>query len=356
MKLISKFIKKRSKKTGLPPGTLVHVGEKKIERVKIKIIDYSESTLQEMEAENAEECFPFKDKSTVTWLNITGVHQTDVIEKIGGLFEIHPLVMEDIVNTNQRPKIEAFDDYLFLVLKMLYCDNNNTEIRDEQVSLILGHNFVISFQEREGDVFNSVRGRIRNGKGKIKKSGSDYLVYSLVDAIVDNYFIILEKIGDKIEELGEAVENPDPHTLSRVHKLKWELLFLRKSVWPLRDVVSFLQRDESKLIKKPTKLYIRDVYDHTIQVIDSVETFRDMVSGMIDVYLSSVSNRMNEIMKVLTIFAVIFIPLTFIVGIYGMNFEYMPELKWRWGYRFIWLVIITVGGSMFIYFKRKRWI
>jgi magnesium transporter len=353
-----RFIKKVSKKIGLSPGTLVHIGKKKIEKVRIRIIDYDEAQLQEKEAKTIEECFPFKEKPTVTWVNIDGLHDIEVIEKIGKHFDLHPLVLEDILNTEQRPKIEDFDDYIFVVLKMLYFDESQDEIRAEQVSIILGSNFVLSFQERVGDIFNPLRERIRNAKGRIRKMGADYLAYALMDATVDNYFTVLEKLGEKIEDTEEKlVSNPTPETLQTIHNLKREMIFLRKSVWPLREVVNSLERGESSLIKESTKIFLRDVYDHTIQVIDTVETFRDLLSGMLDIYLSSISNRMNQVMKVLTIIATIFIPLTFVAGIYGMNFEYMPELKWHWFYpKAFWVVMIGVAGVMLVYFRRKKWL
>jgi len=351
-----RFIKKRLKKVGLPPGTLVHIGEKKTEKVKITIIDYDEAQFQEKEIKTIEECFPFKDKTTVTWINIDGIHDIEIIKKIGKHFDLHPLILEDILNTGQRPKIEDFEDYIFIVLKMLYYNEKEDEIQAEQVSLILGSNFVISFQEREGDVFNPIRERIRRGKGRIRKMGADYLAYTLIDTIVDNYFISLEKLGEKVESIEEElVTNPTVETLQAIHHLKREMIFLRKSVWPLREVVNRLERGESTLIHESTGIYLRDVYDHTIQVIDTIETSRDMLSGMLDIYLSSVSNRMNQIMKVLTIIATIFMPLTLIAGIYGMNFEYMPELGWRWGYPVALLVMVAVGISMFIYSRRKKW-
>ncbi len=354
---MSRFVKKRGKKIGLPPGTPVFVGERKIEKAKITIIDYDEKQFQEKEAKTIEECFPFKDTPTVTWINIDGVHQVDVIENIGRYFELHPLILEDIMNTEQRPKIEDFERYIYIVLKMLYYDEKENETKIEQVSLILGENFVISFQEMEGDIFGHTRERIRNGKGRIRKMGADYLGYTLLDAIVDNYFIILEKLGGRIEELEDKLVNdPRPDTLHEIHKLKREMIFLRKSVWPLREVINILERGESPLIQKSTLIYLRDVYDHTIQVIDQVETFRDMVSGMHDTYLSVISNRMNEIMKVLTIIATIFIPLTFIVGIYGMNFKFMPELEWRWAYFVVWFVVVVIAIFMLIFFKRKKWL
>ncbi|NVL91856.1 MAG: magnesium/cobalt transporter CorA [Desulfobacterales bacterium] len=348
---------KRSHKAGLPPGTLFHVGEKKAEKARITIIDYDKAQLQEKEVEMDEECSSFKDKPTVTWINIDGIHQVDIIEKIGKQFNIHPLTLEDIVNTEQRPKMEDYHDYIFVLVKMLSYDDEDNGIRPEQVSLILGSNFVISFQEKQGDVFDPIRERIRRAKGRIRKMKADYLAYTLVDTIVDHYFTVLEKLGGTIEGMEEElVTNPTPDTLQAIHTLKSELIFLRKSVWPLREVASGLEREESPLIHKSTRVFLRDVYDHTIQVIDTIETFRDLVSGMLDVYLSSVSNKMNEVMKVLTIVATIFIPLTFVAGIYGMNFKYMPELEWQWGYFGALIVMVVIVFLMVFYFKRKRWL
>jgi len=354
---VGKIIRRRSKKAGLPPGTLVFDGERRVERTRITIFDYDGSRLQEKEAERIEECFPLKDEPTVTWINIDGVHEVENVEKIGGHFGIHPLVQEDIVHIGQRPKMEDFDEYLFIVIKMLFYDDGKEEVTAEQVSLVVGENYVISFQEREGDVFEPVRERLRNGKGRIVKQGADYLAYALLDAIVDSYFAILEKTGDRIESLEEElITNPGPGTVGIIQRMKREMVFLRKSVWPLREVISGLERDESSIIRESTHVYLRDVYDHTIQVIDTVETLRDMIGGMLDIYLSSVSNRMNEVMKVLTIIATIFIPLTFIAGIYGMNFEHMPELRVPWAYPAVWGVMCAVGILMLIYFRRKRWL
>ncbi len=348
---------KRSKKAGLPPGSLVHIGEKKAERTKIMIIDYDEQNFQEKEARTVEECFPFKETATVTWINIAGVHDSEVVSKVGSHFCIHSLILEDIMTTQQRPKMEDMGEYIYVVVRMLSYEGRKREVLSEQVSLIIGSNFVISFQENGGDVFNSVRERIRTGKGRLRKLGPDYLAYSLLDSIVDNYFLVLEKLGEKVEDLEEElISDPGRKTLHEIHVLKREMIFLRKSVWPLREVVSGLERAESRLIKESTGIFLRDVYDHTIQVIDTVETYRDMLSGMLDMYLSSVSNRMNEVMKVLTIIATIFIPLTFIAGVYGMNFKFMPELDWRWGYFAILVFMFGISVLMLILFKRKKWL
>ncbi len=352
-----RFTKRRSKKAGMPPGTLVHIGEKKIDAVRITYIDYDEQNFEEKQVANIEECFKFKDTKTVTWINIDGIHDIVLIEKLGKQFDLHPLILEDILNTDQRPKLEDFDNYLFIVLKMLSYNDEKQMVEAEQVSLVLGNNFLISFQERVGDVFEIIRDRIRNAKGRIRKMGADYLAYTLMDAIVDSYFAVLEKLGEKIESMEEQlVTDPGEKTPQQIHSLKREMIFLRKSVWPLREVISGLQRADSQLIDESTGIYLRDVYDHTIQIIDTIESSRDMVSGMLDIYLSSISNKMNAVMKVLTIIATLFIPLTFVAGIYGMNFENMPELKWRWGYACVWAVMATVAVIMLFYFRRKKWL
>ncbi len=351
------LIKKRSKKAGLPPGTLVHIGERKAEEIKITILDYDETQFQERFSKTFDECFIFRDKSTVRWINVDGIHHVETLEKLGDCFGIHPLTLEDILNTDQRPKIEDFGDYLYIVLNMFSHNDKSSEILKEQISLILGPNFVLSFQEKEGDVFNPIRERIRSGKGRIRKMRADYLVYALLDSIVDSYFIILEKLGEEIEFLEEKlVAQPIPETLNIIHKLKREMLFFRKSVWPLREVISVLERGESQLIKGSTKIFLRDIYDHNIQMIDTIETLREMLSGMLDIYLTGISNRLNAVMKVLTIIATIFMPLTFIAGVYGMNFKFMPELEWRCGYPLILLTMFAIGISMLVYFKRKKWL
>jgi magnesium transporter len=354
---MAKLLKERSKKSGLPPGTLIHIGAKKTEEPKITLIDYDESRVQEREIKAIEECFLFKEQPTVTWIDVDGLHQVDILQKLGDCYHFHPLVMEDILNTDQRPKMEDYGDYLYIVVRMLSIHGKGNRIESEQVSLILGSNFVLSFQENEGDVFDPIRDRIRSGKGRLRKMGADFLAYSLVDTVVDNYFIILEKLGERVELLEEElVANPKTQTLREIQSLKREMIFLRKAVWPLREVIAGLEREESTLIQKPTRLYLRDVYDHTIQVIDTIETLRDMLSGMLDIYLSSVSNKLNSVMKVLTIITTVFMPLTFLAGVYGMNFKHMPELRWRWSYPALWLIMIGIGVSMVVYFRKKKWL
>jgi len=353
---MSKRTKRESKTAGLPPGTLIHVGEPRTEKVRVSVIDYTEADFSEKQVESVEECFPYGDKPSVTWINVNGIHNVGLIETLGTHFGLHPLLMEDIVNTAQRPKVEDYERYAFAVLKMLYFDGDTGQVGAEQVSLVVGENLVISFQERPGDVFDVIRDRLRNAKGRIRKMGADYLAYSLLDAIVDNYFVILEGLGERIEQLeDQIVGQPMQETSRRIQRMKREVFFLRKSVWPLREVVGALSRNESRLFQESTLPYLRDVYDHIIQVVDTVEAFRDMVLGMRDTYMSAVSNKMNEVMQVLTIIATIFIPLTFIAGIYGMNFD-IPELKWRWGYPATLAVMAVVAVVMLLYFKRKKWL
>ena len=347
-----KLTKDRSRKSGLPPGTTVHIGEKRAGRAKIRLINYTAEKVSEREIPDIKELPKLEGLS---WINVDGVHDTETLEKIGSLFGLHPLVVEDIANTDQRPKVEYFDDYVYIVIRMF--DKSSKDILSEQLSIILGKGFVLSFQETEGDVFDSVRARIRSGKGRIRKEGADYLTYALIDAIVDDYFTVLEQVGEEIEMLEERlIADPSPNVLKELHHLKTDMIILRKSVWPLREVISSLEKGESKFVRASTKLYLRDVYDHTIHIIDSVETFRDMVSGMLDIYLSSVSNRLNEVMKFLTIITTIFIPLSFIAGVYGMNFQHMPELNVPEAYPAVLAIMAVIGLTMVIYFKRKKWI
>ncbi|MGB2906387.1 MAG: magnesium/cobalt transporter CorA [Candidatus Aminicenantaceae bacterium] len=353
----NKINKKRTRKAGLPPGTPVYTGEREEEAVNISILDFTELGLTELEAESIEDCFPYLESPTVTWINIDGIHKVEIIEKIGQKLGLHPLIQEDIVNPQQRPKMEDLDTCVYIVFKMLQIGAEKSPVKIEQVSLVLGQNYVISFQEMPGDIFDPIRNRIRNDKGHIRKKGSDYLAYALMDAVVDNYFNILEHLGDRIEDLEDTMmADPRPEHLQEIHGMKRDMIFLRKSVWPLREVISGLEREETSFIQKGTQRFFRDIYDHTIQVMDTVETFRDMLSGMHDTYLSSLSNRMNEVMKVLTIIATIFIPLTFLAGIYGMNFEFMPELKWRGAYFVVWGIMGVIAVFMLSFFKRKKWL
>ncbi len=292
----------------------------------------------------------------VTWVNVDGVHDAGIIARIGQIYGLHPLLLESIQATGQRPKFEDYGDYLFLATKMFYLDAQQKKIITEHVSLVIGAGYVLSFQEMEGDVFGLVRERIRTAGSRLRKHGADYLLYSLLDAIVDNYFVILEKLGDEIEDLdGALVSDPGQDILFTIHNFKREMIYLRRSVWPLREVINGLERCESALFTPGTAVYYRELYERTIQVIDTVETFRDLFSGMLEIYLSSISNRLNEVMKVLTIISTIFIPLSFITGIYGMNFS-IPELKSPWGYPVVLTVMACTAAAMVAYFRRRKWL
>ncbi len=356
---MTKLFKFNHKTIAKPPGTLtpVDVNEKEADfkKTTVRIIDYTEDQFEEKELKDLTTLTIKKDDPKVTWIQVTGT-QGDILERIGSTYNLHPLLLEDITSSGERPKMEDYGEHLFLVVKRVYFDENH-DFRIIEIGIVLGANYVISFQKEESALFNPIVERIRSAKGRIKKKGADYLAYSLVDIIVDTYFVVLEEIGDAIETLETAlVQQPTRETLSTIHQLKRNLILMRKAVWPLRELLNALLRRESPLIKEQNFLFIRDVYDHAIQILDTIESFRDLVSGMLDIYLSSISNKMNEIMKVLTIIATIFIPLTFIAGIYGMNFQYMPELLWRWGYFVILVVMLGIGVFMVYYFRRKKWL
>lgn len=352
-----RFTHRGSEKAGQVPGTPVYVGEQRETAIVVSRYDYDEEGIHRETLDSAEATLVSRMSPRRSWINVDGVHDVDTIHRIGEGFGLHPLVIEDIVHTGQRPKAEDYGSHLFVVLRMLRWNAGLEEIDEEQVSFVLGPSWVLTFQERAGDVFNPVRERLLSDRGRVRKLGCDYLAYTLIDAVVDHYFSILETLGERIETLGEDMtENPKRQDLDSIRHMKRELLFMRKSVWPLREVLGSIQRDESELVKESTRPYLRDVYDHTIQIIDTVETFRDMVSGLMDLYLSSISNRMNEVMKVLTIIATIFIPLSFVAGLYGMNFLYMPELQWRYGYFAVLGVMLAIGGGMLLYFRRRKWL
>ena len=344
------------KKTiGAPPGTVVYQGEERTEKVRITLIEYNETEFIEKDFYDLSECLNYVNPAMVMWMNVDGIHREELIEAIGKKFNIHPLTLEDVVNTNQRPKFEDYENYVVAIMKMLYYD---TELHAEQLSVVLMEGMVISFQEvHGGDAFDLIRTRIRQGKGRIRKMKADYLAYALIDAVVDCYFNILEKIGDKIELLEEElIAEPSKETMQKLHFMKREMIFVRKAIWPMRELVNNMDRCETTLIQTSTDIYLRDVHDHVVRVIDTVDTYRDLLSGMMDIYLSSVSNKMNEVMKVLTIITTIFVPVTFIAGVYGMNFEFMPELHSRWGYPLTWLAMLTIMFSLMMYFKKKKWL
>ena len=351
-------IGKRFHKPGTAPGTL-KAPEKRVEQVRITVFDYGPDRLEEKTVTRVEQIFPYRDTQTVTWINIDGLHDVAALEALGKHFGFHALTLEDVLNCGQRPKIEDYGEYHFVIMKSLI---HGDTLETEQISFFVGGNYVITLQEVPGDSFEAVRERIRRGKGLIRKSGPDYLAYALIDALVDEFFPVLEKYGERIEALEtELLVNPAPETIQEIHRVKRELLLLRRVAWPERDVIAAMQREESDVIGPGTQVFLRDCYDHTIQVIDMIETFRDLAAGMLDVYLSSVSNRMNEVMKVLTIISTIFIPLNFIAGVYGMNFHTdrpmnMPELEWAWGYPYALTLMLTVAVLLVFYFRKKRWL
>jgi magnesium transporter len=348
---------KSKKKVGLSPGSLVYVGNRTDEPVRISIMDYSPDHLDEFSEATAEDIHNCMAKDSVTWINISGIHDMAIVEKIGEMFNLHPLLMEDLVNTHHRSKIDDYEDYLFLVLKMVFQEPGESSLLFEHVCLVIGPNYLISFQEREGDVFGPVRERLKKSKGRIRKSGSDYLGYALIDMIVDHYYVVLEKMGENFENIQEeALESPTAKTLNDIHEARHQVVLLRKTIWPMREMVGSLLRGTSDVFHEDIMIYLRDVYDHTIQVIDTVETYRDLLASTLDTYMSSVSNKMNEIMKVLTVIATLFIPLTFLAGVYGMNFKYMPELEWRYAYPAFWVMVIVCLSLMFWWFKTKKWL
>ncbi len=349
--------RRASAKAGLPPGTMVFIGEQEMNAARIDLIEYSESRMNERHDVSVAQAVESATGPGVSWINVNGIHDVGLIGSLGNRLGLHPLTLEDIVNTTHRPKSEEFPEYIYVVLKMISYDEAASQTEIEHVSLILGENYVVSFQEKDGDVFNTVRERIRATKGRIRSMKADYLAYALMDAVVDNYFLAVERIGDRIEDFDDQIlADPKPDAMLEVHRLKRDILSQRKAVWPLREEIGALDRSESALIRPETKVFLRDLYDHTIQVIDMVETFRDVLGSMHDTYLSGISNHMNEIMKVLTIIATIFIPLTFVAGVYGMNFEYMPELKWPWGYFLVLGFMLAVAIGMVGFFRRKKWL
>lgn len=355
--MVKNRIKKPYKKLGKSPGSIIYTGEKSTKDLYIDVFDYNTEVYIEKELATVDEAFKFKHSDSVTWINVNGLNHVDDIEKIGLHYDLHPLVLEDIVSISQRPKIDEYEDYIFVVLKMLHVDKEDSII-SEQVSFILGKGYVLSFQESEGDVFDAVRERIRQGKGRTRTMQADYLLYILMDAIVDHYFIIIEALGEKIEDYEDRIFSG--HVNKNINKdiqdLKREILRVRRTIFPLREVISRIEKHESTLILEKTKTFYRDIYDHLIQVSENIDIYREMIWSLMDMYMTSISNKMNEVMKVLTIMASIFIPLTFIAGVYGMNFDYIPELHYKYAYPIFWAVMIVIFLGMLYYFKQKKWL
>ena len=354
----SKKKKKSYKTVNRAPGTLLYRGKKKSTITALDVINYNKESYNKIETQNVEEAFHYKGNDQITWINVNGLNNTSEIEKLGLHYGLHPLTLEDISNTTHRPKIDEFDDYLFIILKMLHFKNED-ELLYEQVSLVLGKDYVLTFQEADGDVFNELRERISSGKGRVRTLGSDYLMYSILDAVVDNYLTVIEAFGDKIEDIEDKVfegNSDDNQTPTTIQSLKREVLKIRRSVYPLREVISHLDKLEHPIIDIKTHNFLRDLYDHIVQVNESIELYREMVWSLLDMYMTIISNKMNEVMKMLTIIATIFIPLTFIAGIYGMNFDNMPELHYKYSYFILLGVMLIIFIIMIIYFRKKKWL
>lgn len=339
------------------PGTVKYTGRKTTTKTRLDIIDYSKEHFDRFETNHVPDVFKYEDPTHITWINVNGLGNTDDIVALGNHFELHPLIQEDIVNIFRRPKIDEYDDFLFIVLKMLQYDEQE-QLHIEHVSIVMGADYVITFQEADGDVFDDLRERLEFGKGRIRGAGSDYLMFALLDAIVDNYFTVIEYFGNKAELLEDRLfdDVEDKNINIEIQDLKKEILKIRKAVLPMREVTNRLEKIDTQLVNATTNRYIRDLYDHITQVSESIEIYREMILGLMDMYMTTISNKMNEVMKVLTIMASIFIPLTFIAGVYGMNFDYMPELRHRYGYYAILGVMLLVALGMLWYFKRKRWL
>jgi len=349
--------KSRRDRVGLSPGTLLHIGERRLETSRLELTSYTAEQIERQEGLSADACLEGCRRPGVHWVNLLGIHDIPLVEQLGRGFGLNSLALEDLLNTEHRPKAENFDDTLLMIFKLINFDEATNSLSSEQVSIALTANAVLTIQEQPGDVFDRVRDRLQSPRGRHRQRGADYLAYSLVDAVVDSYFPVLERMGEFLNDVEEELsDRPQRATLARLHALKRDLIVMRKAVWPLREVISGLEREASDLIEERTIPFLRDLYEHLVQIIDTVEIYRDSVSGLLDLYLSSVSQRTNEIMKVLTVMATIFIPLTFLAGVYGMNFRYMPELEWRWGYPALWLFMIVCAIGMLTAFRRKNWL
>lgn len=355
--------KHMSHKIGLKPGSLLYVGPERTDKILVTIFDYTENKLTERTAEKISDCFTFRETDTMTWIQVQGLHEVDVIRELGEFFELHPLVLEDILNTHLRPKYEDAGSYLYFALKRLEIPNQDEDMTSDQISVIWGKQYVISFTERNTGILEPIRERVRRTEPRVRFMNSDYLAYAIVDSIVDHYFVALEQLGERIDAIdGRLIDNPEPEQLEEIHELKRTLVEMRKAIWPVREAVNMFERSDSGLIHDDTRPYLRDLYDHAIQIRDTIDTYRDMVSGLTDLYMTSVSNRMNNVMKVLTIIATIFIPLSFLAGVYGMNFDSsasgwnMPELGMKYGYPLFWVLVLIIGGGLLVFFRKKKWL
>ena len=346
-----------SDKAGLPPGSLVYIGKQRTQKVTVSEINYSTGHYEESELSKISDCNTWNNSENVTIVSVVGIHDTSIIEAAGAHFNLDPLILEDIVNTQNRSRLEEFDDYLFLPMKILGVDLNSNEITTEHESLLLGKNGIISFQESELKILDPLKDRIRKGKGIARQRNSDYIYYRMVDTIVDNYFVVTEYLADRLDVLEENIlQNPNENVNEEIYELKKKIGFVKRTISPLRESISNIIKIDSDLVSESTQNYFRDVYDHLIHLIETVDSQRETINDFLNLYMSSMSNKMNEVMKVLTIFASIFIPLTFIAGIYGMNFAIMPELQWKYGYFVVWGIMFLVAILLLFYFRRKRWL
>ncbi|MCW8996172.1 MAG: magnesium/cobalt transporter CorA [Psychromonas sp.] len=346
-----------SVKSGLPPGSLIHVGDVLETETTISVIDYNKTHIEELQVQSIDEVLKYKASDSVTWVIVEGLTNVDIVKRIGTIFDTHQLVLEDILNTNQRPKFEEYDEHLYIVLKCLFLEGKGFSVSNEQISLLVFHNYVFMFKEKKDTFFQPLQERLRKGKDKLRTLGADFLTYAILDYIVDQNFILIDSLDEVINSLEDSLAaEPKRDMLYRIQRLKREIIAIRRYISPLRELLAGMIRSESKLINESTHIYLRDVSDHAIRVVESIESYRDILTGLLDIYISSVNNKTNEIMKVLTVFASIFIPLTFLTGIYGMNFEYMPELQWRWAYPFLWSIFLLIPVVLLIYFKKKRWL
>ncbi len=346
-----------SDKSGMLPGSLVHVGDVHEGVTRLSVVDYRSEYTNEHSIQSINELSQYKDSSSITWVIIEGLADVRVAADIGKMFDIHPLVLEDILNTHQRPKFEEYDDYLFIVLKCLRPEKGEFSVHYEQISILMLGNVVLLFKEKADDLFHPLLKQVRSSKGRLRSLGSDYLTYAILDTIVDQGFLLIDALDETVILVeNDVYDNPVPATLNQIQRLKREMINVRRNMSPVREMLSAMLRSESRLINEHTFLYLRDVSDHSLRVMESIESYRDILSGLLEIYISSISNKMNEVMKVLTVFASIFIPLTFLAGIYGMNFEYMPELHWRWAYPVLWVAFITIPAVLLVYFKKKKWL
>jgi magnesium transporter len=347
--------KKIPRKHGLSPGTLVFTGTRHATTTEINLVQYGEEGLLDKFAADAIPAalpdFP------VTWYDVRGLHHVELIEQLGQLYGVHALALEDVLDIQQRPKFEDYEDGIFIIAQALTFDDVTKDINYEQIAIFARDGLVLSFQEKPDDTFRTVRERLNSATGRIRKRGADYLVYALLDTIVDHYYLVLDKVEEMIEvQEDEVLNRPREESKGNIHRLKVQIISLRKAIAPLREAINAFSRSDNPFVRDQTRLYIRDIYDHTIQIIDAVETWRDILNGLFDLYLSQLSFRMNNVIQVLTIISTIFIPLTFLAGVYGMNFAYMPELQWRYGYFVLWGVMLLIAALLMWLFKRKNWL